>query len=153
MMHYARRRASLAFVKQGLPSWSYRFDTVVAGMPGYIGATHFQEVAFVFDNTRGDGYAKNPFGNDNNTETLTALAKTMSTAWVNFVTSQDPNGPEGLGLALPGGGAWPVYNASVGGGVGESLVWTNKGSYVEMDSWRAEALNYFIENSLAVFGF
>ena len=152
MMHYARRRANLAFAKQGLPSWSYRFDTVVAGMPGYIGAVHFQEVAFVFDNTRGDGYEESPFGNNNNTEALTALAKTMSTAWVNFVTGQDPNGPEGLGLLLPGGGVWPVYNASAGGGVGESLVWKDKGSYVEIDSWRAEGLNYFSENSLAVFG-
>ncbi|AEO67420.1 uncharacterized protein THITE_125668 [Thermothielavioides terrestris NRRL 8126] len=134
-MQYSRRRASLAFAKQGIPSWSYRFDVVLPSLPGYIGATHFQEVAFVFDNTRGEGYAQNPFAN--NTRVLTALAKTMSTAW---------------GLGLPGGATWPPYNASAGGGVGQNLVWTDKGSYVEMDSWRAEGINYFIENSLAVFG-
>jgi carboxylesterase type B len=83
-MQYSRRRASLAFAKQGIPSWSYRFDVVLPSLPGYIGATHFQEVAFVFDNTRGEGYAQNPFAN--NTRVLTALAKTMSTAWVNFIT-------------------------------------------------------------------
>lgn len=147
-MHSARRRANLAFAKQGVPSWSYRFDTVLPRILGFFGAPHFQEVAFVFYNTRGDGYAQNPFAN--NTEALTALAKTMSTAWVSFVTGQDPNHPRGLGL--PGGETWPVYNASAGGGVGEGIVWTDKGSYVEMDSWRAEGLNYFSENSLAMFG-
>lgn len=49
----------------------------------------------MFDNTRGDGYAYNPF---NGSETLLALAKTMSTAWVNFAITQDPNGPKGLDL-------------------------------------------------------
>lgn len=147
-MQFSRRRASLAFASRGLPSWSYRFDVVLPSIPGFVGATHFQEVAFVFDNTRGDGYEKNPFAN--NTQPLTALAKTMSTAWVNFITSQDPNGPEGLGL--PDGETWPVYDASVGGGVGQNIVWSDKGSYVEMDSWRAEGINYFIDNSLAVFG-
>jgi carboxylesterase type B len=148
-MQYARRRANLAFAKQGLPSWSYRFDVVLPGLPGFIGATHFQEVAFVFDNTRGVGYEANPFAN--NTETLVALAKTMSTAWVNFITGQDPNGSKGL--SLPGGVTWPAYNTTAGGGVGQNLVWTDKGSFVEMDRWRAEGMNFFIENSLGVFGF
>lgn len=148
-MQFSRRRASLAFAKQGIPSWSFRFDVVLPGLPGFIGATHFQEVAFVFDNIRGDGYAANPFAN--NTQVLVALAKTMSTAWINFITGQDPNGHKGLGL--PGGATWPAYNTTVGGGVGQNIVWTDKGSYVEMDSWRAEGINYLIQNSLPVFGF
>jgi carboxylesterase type B len=151
MMQYSRRRASLAFAKQGLPSWSYRFDVVLPGLPGFIGATHFQEVAFVFDNTLGVGYASDqqPFAG-NGTQALVALAKTMSTAWVNFITGQDPNGQKGLGL--PGGAAWPVYNTTAGGGVGQNIVWSDKGSFVEVDSWRAEGINYFIENSLGVLG-
>jgi carboxylesterase type B len=148
MMQYSRRRASLAFEKQGIPSWSYRFDVVLPSIPAFIGATHFQEVAFVFDNTRGEGYEKNPFAN--NTEALVALAKTMSTGWINFITGQDPNGPEGLNL--PGEVSWPAYNVTVGGGVGQNMVWSDKGSYVEVDDWRVEGINYFIENSLLVFG-
>ncbi|KAH6849893.1 Alpha/Beta hydrolase protein [Chaetomium sp. MPI-CAGE-AT-0009] len=148
-MQSSRRRANIAFAAQGLPSWSYRFDVVMPGLPGHVGATHFQEVAFVFDNTRGDGYASNPF---NGSQALISLAKTMSTAWVNFVTAQDPNGPKGLDL--PGGAKWPIYNATVGGGVGQNIVWTDKGegSYVEMDSFRAEGMSYLIENSQAIFG-
>ncbi|KAL2201504.1 Alpha/Beta hydrolase protein [Corynascus similis CBS 632.67] len=148
MMQFLRRNANLAFAAHGVPSWSYRFDVVLPGQPGYIGATHFQEVAFAFGNTRGEGYAENPFAN--NTEKLTALARTMSTAWVNFITVQDPNGPNGLGL--PGGETWPVYDASAGGGVGQNIVWSEEGSYVEVDSFRAQGINYFIENSVAVFG-
>lgn len=147
-MQHSRRRASLAFEKQGIPNWSYRFDVVLPSIPAFIGATHFQEVAFVFHNTRGEGYAKNPFANS--TEALVALAKTMSTSWINFITGQDPNGPEGL--SLPGELSWPAYNVTIGGGVGQNIVWSDKGSYVEVDDWRVEGINYFIENSLPVFG-
>ncbi|KAL2159564.1 hypothetical protein VTH06DRAFT_2133 [Thermothelomyces fergusii] len=156
-MHVARRRANLAFAARGLPSWSYRFDVVMPAVPGYIGATHAQEIPFTFANTHGEGYSKNPFAddsiNDNRTEKLTALARTMSAAWVNFITDQDPNGPGGATLpGLPGGGTWPVYDPDVGGGVGQNLVWSEEGSYVEVDSFRAQGINYFIENSLPVFG-
>ncbi|KAL2188975.1 alpha/beta-hydrolase [Thermothelomyces heterothallicus CBS 203.75] len=151
-MQFSRRQASLAFAAQGLPSWSYRFDVVLPRLPGFVGATHFQEVAFAFGNTRGDGYAENPFAHDTE-KRLSALSGAMSTAWVNFITGQAPNGPDGMSLAgLPGGETWPVYDPAVGGGVGQNMVWSEEGSYVEMDSFRAQGINYFIDNSLAVFG-
>lgn len=68
----------------------------------------------------------------------------MSTAWINFFVGLDPNGEEGS--------SWPVYDPAKGGGVGENLVWTKDGSHVEVDSWRAEGINWMIENALAVFG-
>ncbi|KAL2155929.1 hypothetical protein VTH82DRAFT_671 [Thermothelomyces myriococcoides] len=145
-MQFGRRLANLAFAAHGVPSWSYRFDVVPPYMPGYIGATHFQEVAFTFANTLAAGYpeGENPFAGDRS-EKLTALARTMSTAWVNFITVQNPNGPDG-------GETWPVYDAEVGGGVGQNMVWTEDGGYVEHDSFRAQGINYFIENSASVFG-
>jgi carboxylesterase type B len=42
-----RRALSLAWAREGVKTWSYRFNVVPAGIPDYIGATHFQEVAFV----------------------------------------------------------------------------------------------------------
>lgn len=70
----------------------------------------------------------------------------MSKAWISFVVKQDPNW-DGLGVQ------WPVYNASAGGGVGEGIVFSaNKSPYIEYDSYRAEPMNWFIENSLPVFG-
>lgn len=42
--HYARRRASIAWSDADLPSYTYRFDVTVNGVPDYVAATHFQEV-------------------------------------------------------------------------------------------------------------
>jgi len=114
----------------------------------FVGATHFQEVAFVFYNLNGDGYATNPFAEE--PASYPALARTISSAWINFVTGLDPNGEKGL--SLPGGAEWPVYNATLGGGVGENIVWSINGSYVEWDSYRAGGINWMMENALAVFG-
>lgn len=146
-MQYTRRRANIAWSNAGLQSYSYRFDVTVNGVPAFIAATHFQEVAFVFDNTLGVGYATNPFGgNDSTAAALPALAKAMSNAWVNFFTSLDPNGPGGLDVE------WPVYNATAGGGVGKNMVFDVNGSYVEWDDFRAEGINWLSENSLSLFG-
>jgi acetylcholinesterase len=78
----------------------------------------------------------------------------MSTAWVNFVTTQNPNGPHPQGLGLANGATWPSYNATAGGGVGQGIVWSvnGTGSYIERDSWRAEGINWMIQNCLPVFG-
>jgi hypothetical protein len=111
-------------------------------------------VAYVFDNTAGVGYAVDPFANETS-PAYAALAKTMSTAWVNFVTGLDPNGAApGGGLGLAGGSPWPSYNATSGGGVGRGVVWSvnGTGSYVEPDSFRAAGIHWMIDNCLAVFG-
>jgi carboxylesterase type B len=173
MMHYTRRRSNLAWSEYGVPSYSYNFDVTVNGMegecpnlmtpcgttsrltgakqiPDYVGATHFQEVAFVFSNFDGLGYDVNPIGDDAD---LRAVSKTMSTAWINFIVGLDPNGDKaGSGLSLKGDASWPVYDSSLGGGVGQNVVLSKSGAYVEWDSWRAEGINWMIENSQAVFG-
>lgn len=114
----------------------------------YLGAGHFQEVAFVFNNLNGDGYAENPFANK--PDSFKDLSKTMNTAWINFFVHQDPNGPNGL--PLRSGSNWPVYNTTVGGGVGQEILFAEDGASVQMDGWRAEGLNWLIEHGLSVFG-
>ncbi|PSR76556.1 Alpha/Beta hydrolase protein [Coniella lustricola] len=146
VMHFLRRRANIAWHNAGLPSYSYRFDVTVNGIPDYVAATHFQEVAFVFDNTRGEGYnfQADPFANES--AAFPALAKAMSTAWINFFVSLDPNGADDSVAA------WPVYNTSVGGGVGQNMVWDVNGSHVEWDSYRAEGIEWMMASGLTVFG-
>lgn len=150
VMQYLRRRANIAWSSHGLPSYSYRFDVTVNGIPDYVAATHFQEVAFVFDNTLGVGYVASPDPFANTTAAFPALAKTMSSAWVNFVVGLDPNGAQGLGI--PGVDAWPVYNATEGGGVGKNIVFDVNGSYTEWDNYRGEGIQWMIDNSLDLFG-
>lgn len=151
-MQYLRRRANQAWSAAGVPSYSYVFDVVVNGIPAYVGATHFQEVAFVFDNTLGVGYDAQPDPFANTSAAFPALAAAMSAAWVNFVTGLDPNGAAGLNLTDVA--AWPVYNASEGGGVGRNIVFSvnGTGSYLEWDDYRAEGIQWMTENSLSVFG-
>ncbi|KAI9159086.1 Lipase 4 [Paramyrothecium foliicola] len=146
--HFLRRRANQVWSKAGLPSYSYLFDVTVNPIPGYLGAVHFQEVAFVLYNLNGDGYDVNPFADK--PDSFKDLAKTMNTAWINFFVHHDPNGP--TGLSLQDGKPWPVYDVATGGGVGEEIVFGESGAFVHMDSWRAEGINWLIENDLSVLG-
>lgn len=43
-MQYRRRRSNIAWAAHGIPSYAYRFDVTVNGLPENTGATHFQEV-------------------------------------------------------------------------------------------------------------
>lgn len=94
VQHAPRRLISQTYARYNVSSWSYVFNVLVHGMsPAADGATHFQEVAFVFDNTQGLGYetvvAENPFADE--PATFDELAKIMSSMWVSFVVEGDPN--------------------------------------------------------------
>jgi carboxylesterase type B len=146
-----RHASNHAWSTHNVSSYSYRFDVVVNGVPDSIGATHFQEVAFVFNNTLGAGYAVDPFGN------LTAeegrrfgeLAVLMSRCWASFITEGDPNGNR-----VQGAPEWPVYDVVEGGGEGRNIVFSveGKGSYVEADTYRGEGMAFVSENALGVYG-
>jgi carboxylesterase type B len=62
-MHAPRRLTNQAWAAHNVTSYSYVFNVLVNGQPNTIGATHFQEVVFVFDNTNWLGYPQN--GNPN----------------------------------------------------------------------------------------
>lgn len=93
LMHAPRRATAHAWAKNNITSWSYNFNVRVNGFPPEVGATHFQEVAFVFHNTEGIGYqnavAKNPF--EGQPETFFKLADIMSRMWISFIVDTDPN--------------------------------------------------------------
>ena len=103
----------------------------------------------MFNNINGLGYATNPFANESSS--YVQLSRTMSKAWINFVAAQDPNGKGRASLSLPGGAAWPVYNATSGGGVGHNVVWKAGSSYIEPDTYRSEAIGWMINHGLDVF--
>ncbi|OLN95864.1 Lipase 1-like protein 2 [Colletotrichum chlorophyti] len=141
-----RRRANIAWSEHNLPSYAYRFDVTTAGTPDYIGSVHFAEVAFVFHNLDGLGYATNPFGGDDPvyTEKAKALAKTMSSAWINFFVGLDPNGAPGLS-------SWPAYEVG-DEGVGSDVVFGIEGAVVETDDWRKDGMDWLIKHALDILG-
>lgn len=73
------------------------------------------------------------------------LAKTISSAWINFFVGLDPNGAPGLG-------SWPVYETNDDGDVGSDVLFRLDGTTIETDDWRAEGMNWFIEHGLDILG-
>ncbi|KAF2015214.1 alpha/beta-hydrolase [Aaosphaeria arxii CBS 175.79] len=129
----SRRKTCQTWTANGIPAYCYRFNTIPHGLPAEIGATHFQEVAFVFNNQLGVGYgypnvSENPF--EGMPEGYFGLAEMMSAAWIGFVHD---------GVPSDGGAAefWPSY------GEGKNWVFdanvTGLG-YEEKDDWRKEGI-------------
>ncbi|KAL3423106.1 carboxylesterase [Phlyctema vagabunda] len=149
-----RRASNLAWSNFNVPSYSYRFDVTVNGLPAYVGATHFQEVAFVFDNINGLGYATSPFPNSTYPEKKQAfenLASHISRSWVGFITQLDPNAN-----GLPNVATWPVFNATSGGGAGKNIVFSADvdgfQSFPEDDTYRAEGMQFISDHAKSVWG-
>lgn len=142
-----RRGTCEAWTAHGVPAYSYRFNTIPAGIPWEVGVTHFMEVAFVFDNTQGLGYnaahsSVDPF--EDKPESYVALAKLMSSSWASFIYDLDPNGFKGRNAGTPD---WPVYSAGA-----ENIVWdanSTELAYPEPDTFRESGIRWILDHALA----
>jgi len=132
-----RRYTSEIWAKWNLTSYSYRFNVLPNGIPATIGVTHFQEVAFVFANTDGEGYKVTPFTSGAEGIAQRDVAKLMSRMWVAFITTGDPN------LSGVPSASWPKYSLDA---PANFIFDANVTSYVEDDVFRAEAIAYFNKN-------
>ncbi|THC96916.1 hypothetical protein EYZ11_003633 [Aspergillus tanneri] len=93
MFTSGRRTATRKWAEGKIPVYSYRFNTVPAGVsPQILGSAHFEEVAYVFRNTDGNGYETNPF-NVSMTKRgqFECLSEIMSRMWLSFVNTGSPN--------------------------------------------------------------
>jgi carboxylesterase type B len=88
-----RRFAAEAWAAQGVPSYSYFFDTVPASINATeLGAAHFQEIPYVFGNEDGVGWDGDPFPADRNLRNKhKRLARIMSRMWISFAVNKSPN--------------------------------------------------------------
>ena len=150
LMIGTRRASCESWSNYSVPAYCYRFNVLVAGLPAEIGSTHFQEVAFVFDNIHGYGYvldAINPFTNE--PPTYTKLAKIMSRMWVSFVVNLNPNKH-----GIPGVPSWPGYDINDGLGAQDMVFDANVSTlaYPERDTFRAEGIAFINEIAATQFG-
>ncbi|KAI1856345.1 uncharacterized protein JN550_013831 [Neoarthrinium moseri] len=138
--HAGRRHLAESYAGAGLCVYSYLWNVYVNGIAAIYGATHFQEVAFVFDNTDGLGYATNPF--EGKPETFKTLADLMSKMWVSFMHGADPN----LGASeTVQSVAWPRYTLDAP----DNLVFDVNAtglSYVAEDNYRKENIAYLLDS-------
>lgn len=133
----ANRRATCqTWSANGVKAYCYRFNTRTK--PYYLGVQHFDEVAFVFDNVDGLGYAgfglADPF--QDKPQSYRDLAFLMSASWVSFVHDLDP------------GLHWPVYNNKQP----QNLVWDANVTgltFVEDDTFRQSGIQWIIDHALS----
>ncbi|EFQ31418.1 carboxylesterase [Colletotrichum graminicola M1.001] len=138
--HSGRRLLARSYAGAGLPVYSYMWDVYVNGIEPIYGATHFQEVAFVFNNVRGLGYATNPF--EGKPQPYIELAGLMSSMWVAFIHNNDPNVFDDQRM---NGATWPLYTP----GQPHNLVFDANYTtlrYLARDDYREAQITYMQES-------
>lgn len=140
-----RRLTCQQWAAYDVPAYCYRFNVLVSGQNEFYASGHFLEVAFVFYNLQGAGYAVNEF--EGKPPSYQALAKLMSSAWVSFVHDLDPNGHGQKGIP-----EWPKYDNGAGGYGQDFLFDANVTSHPEPDTFRVEAIAYLNSHWESVFG-
>ncbi|KAM0425623.1 hypothetical protein ACHAPT_009155 [Fusarium lateritium] len=141
--HSGRRLLVESYAAANLPVYSYRWNVYVNGLPEILGATHFQEVAFVFNNVRGAGYTTNPF--ENKPETFVQLADLMSKMWVSFIHGADPNVDSKCNSSSV---AWPKYTVDKPDNIVFDVNRTGL-AYVEKDNYREAEIDYLLQSVFA----
>ncbi|PWY92122.1 carboxyesterase [Aspergillus heteromorphus CBS 117.55] len=138
VMHANRRRQCEAWTETSTTAYCYRFNMRGADVPILSGATHFEEVSFVFNNIAGLGYHYGkPFAGM--PESYVQLSNLMTSMWASFIHDLDPN--SGIKNSSV---RWQPY----GKDEPVDLVFdANVTSYMEPDTWRKEGIDYI--NSVA----
>ncbi|KAL2008244.1 hypothetical protein VTN00DRAFT_8226 [Thermoascus crustaceus] len=133
-MHANRRRQCEAWAEASVPAYCYRFNVRAADVPYIVGATHFEEVAFVFNNIEGLGYHYGkPFSGM--PESYAELSTLMTSMWASFIHDLDPN--TGVRKSFPN--RWIPYAK----GKPVDIVFdANTTSHMEPDTWRKDGIDY-----------
>lgn len=136
--HASARLTSFAWSAYNTTTYQYLWDVLVNGGSYTTGAAHAMEIPFVLYNTEGYGSTINPLGGVNREKYL-AMADLMSTMWIGFFYTGNPNAL--IAANYPGGGieTWEPYTQDAPNHYYFNL---NETSHMEVDSYRTEAINY-----------
>ncbi|PSK43981.1 hypothetical protein B9Z65_1698 [Elsinoe australis] len=135
-----RRLTCQTWAAADIDAYCYRFNAIPAGINWPTQVTHFQEVAFVFNNLQGLGYAIPPF--QNKSEAYTRLSDLMSNSWASFVYDLNPN--NWTGRADYDAEDWPRYSTD---NPQDFVFDANVTSYAEPDTFRARGIEIINSNN------
>ncbi|CEL07886.1 hypothetical protein ASPCAL11040 [Aspergillus calidoustus] len=140
----SRRETAKTWASHGLPAYAYRFNAIPAGVPPEVGAGHYKEIGFMFNNLKGVGYRPDIRPFEDKGKSYIDLAELMSSSWVSFIYDLDPNGYKGRDSKVP---KWPKYRMDNP----EDFVFdANITSYVQSDTYRSEGIALINDNALGV---
>lgn len=156
MFNAGRRYTTQLWARYGVPTYSYRFDAVPNGMPGKtLGATHFQEIPFVFRNFDGVGHQINALASESPElqQEYHDLSNLMSQMWLSFANTLSPSAHQGKFPPIPlgkgcfanlgkGNVTWPVYRNENGA----NIVFRLNGTHLEPDTWRSNAIGCLVSS-------
>ncbi|KAJ6181372.1 hypothetical protein N7485_000014 [Penicillium canescens] len=133
MMHANRRRQCEAWAESSTLAYCYRFNVHSADVPLLQGATHFEEVSFVFHNIAGVGYHYGkPF--EGVPQSYVDLSSMMTSMWASFIHGLDPNSG-----VVNKSVHWEAYGKDTPTNL---LFNANTTSHMEADTWRKEGIDY-----------
>ena len=145
-MFIANRRATAAaWARWNATAFAYRFNTDQAGFAPELATSHFKEIGFMFNNIEGVGWRPDIKPFEGKPQRYVDLAGFMSSSWVSFVSDLDP------GAWRKGNGsveAWPKYEVEE---PRDFVFEVNRTSRVEVDTWRAEGIEFINRNAVALF--
>jgi len=136
-MIISSRRAIARAVSKKNNVFTYRFNQPAFTVPMTTGATHFAEVAYVFNNPNNGPatFSKTGLGPRQQDKDLGLL---MSSMWISFVHDLNPNHSD-----VSGAPEWPEYGAT-----SENIVFQGFGekSHIESDNFREGGIDLLIED-------
>ncbi|CAM1506153.1 Fc.00g057940.m01.CDS01 [Cosmosporella sp. VM-42] len=146
-LHSSRRLTAQTWAKSGVPFYSYHFNVVPNGAGPLVAVTHAVETPFVFYDITGAGaFAReqpNPF--EDKPVTYKQLSSLMSKMWINFINDVNPISADNPSVQ------WPSYTLDAPQNLVFDANFTDL-AYLEDDHYRAEAINFIIENYEAYWG-
>ncbi|OJJ00300.1 hypothetical protein ASPVEDRAFT_51519 [Aspergillus versicolor CBS 583.65] len=140
----SRRETSRTWASHGLPAYAYRFNALPAGVPPEVGAGHFKEVSFMFNNLEGVGYRPDILPFEGKGQSYIDLADLMSSSWASFIYDLDPNKYNGRDDKIP---KWPKYDLE---DPQDFVFDANVTSHAEPDTFREKGIALINDNALGV---
>jgi hypothetical protein len=111
-----------------------------------LAVSHFKEIGFVFNNIEGVGFRPDIKPFEGKPQRYVDLAEFVSSSWVSFVNDLDPGAWRKGDKSVD---VWPKYELEA---PRDFVFEVNKTSGVEVDTWRAEGIEFINRNALALFG-